>query len=363
LTSPSLLHIADEANQHKHSFINIKPQNGSPPNYSVEFKEEIIVNTPDGKASSVENITVYEVEKLTLKSKLRYDAVYALTVIIIICSIMVAAVGLFDVSDGASYSFINQYGDIVKLYGKGIYRHDSFFRAPIFRGTDFTMLFVACPLLMVAFTRDLWQRTLKTRLLLTSVIASFMYYAVSIAFGVTYNELQLVYILLFAASFFGLIAGMISIDVKEVEKHVTYSLPYKGIYWFLIITGMALYAAWLPDIITALIAKRPLQLIENYTTEITYVLDMGIIAPACFICFYLLKHRKGLGYVLLDMLLTLCIVIGIMLPVQTIFQLYEGITIPLPALITKLGSFCVLAMFALYFKIQVAHSIADSMQQ
>jgi hypothetical protein len=320
------------------------------------------VNTPDRETSSVDNVTVNVVEKVILKRK-RYDAVHALTIIIIVCSIIVAGVGLFNVSGGKPYMFTNQYGDVVMIYGKGIYRHDSFFKAPIFRGTDLTMLFIACPLLVIALTRDIRRRTLKTRLLLISVITCFMYYAASIALGVTYNELQLVYIILFAACFFGLIAGMTSIDVKEVEKHVTHSLPHKGIYRFLIITGIALYAAWLPEIVTALIVKSPLLLIENYTTEITYVLDMGIIAPACFICFYLLKQHKGLGYVILDMLLTLCIVIGIMLPVQTIFQLYEAITIPLTAIISKLGSFCLLSIFALYFKIQSAHNIADCLQQ
>lgn len=341
----------------------MKSHNGSTQNYSVELKEDIIVNKSIKTTSPGENITVQEIIKATPVKGARYDAVHVLTVIIIICSIVTAGVGLFDVSGGVPYSFTNQYGDVVQLYGKGLYRHDSFFRAPIFRGTDCTMLLVACPLLMVALTRDIRQRTLKPRLLLTSVIACFMYYAISIAFGITYNWLQLVYIMLLGSCFFGLITSMMSIDFKEVEKQVTYSLPYKGINWFLIITGIALYAAWLPDIITALIAKRPLLLIENYTTEITYVVDMGIIAPACFICFYLLKRQKGLGYVLLDMLLTLCIVIGIMLPVQTIFQLYEGVTIPLAALISKLGSFCVLAIFAIYFKIQSARNIAKPMQR
>ena len=38
--------------------------------------------------------------------------------------------------------------------------------------------------------------------------------------------------------------------------------------------------AWLPDIIPTLIKDSPLALIEVYTTEPTYVLDMGIIRGA-----------------------------------------------------------------------------------
>jgi hypothetical protein len=108
-----------------------------------------------------------------------------------------------------------------------------------------------------------------------------------------------------------------------------------------------------------MVNKRPLALIENYTTEVTYVLDMGIIAPLSFVCLYLLKQRKGMGYVLLDMLLTLCIVIGIMLPIQTLFQLKAGIELPLAAVISKIASFCLLALFAIYFKTKTAGSIAE----
>jgi hypothetical protein len=288
--------------------------------------------------------------------------VHTLTFAIIILSLIASGFGLFYTTGDRPYTITNQYGDTVKIYGKGLYRHDSYFRAPIFRGTDFTILFITCPLLIVALIKDVQRKSFKYRLQLVAVITCFMYYAASIAFGVIYNELHLVYIMLFATSFFALVTGMMSIDYKEVEKHFIPSFSYKGVYRFLIITGIALFAAWLPDIITAFVTKRPLRLIENYTTEITYVIDMGLVAPACFVCFYLLRHRRGLGYVLLDMLLTLCIIIGVMLPAQTIFQLMEGITIPFAALITKLSSFCILSLFAFYFKVQLFKNAGDQVK-
>jgi hypothetical protein len=153
-----------------------------------------------------------------------------------------------------------------------------------------------------------------------------------------------------------------SIDYYKLENSTRNTLPYRGVYTFLTLTGIALFVAWLPDIISSLINKRPLALIETYTTEVTYVLDMGIIAPVAFICLHLLKQRKGMGYVLLEMLLTLCIIIGIMLPIQTLFQIEAGIDLPLAAIITKMGSFCLLALFAIYFKIQSGRNIASGKQ-
>jgi hypothetical protein len=298
-------------------------------------------------------------EENGFKTRTSYKALHTLTVIIIILSFINSGIGLFDTSGGAPTQFTNQYGDSVTIYGSGLYKHDSLFRAPIFRGTDFTMLFIACPLLILALFLHIKKPTLKAHVFLTSVISCFTYYAASISFGVTYNYLQLVYILLFSASFFGLITGMMQINYTLLEKRVKNILPYRGISIFLVFTGVALYAAWLPDIINALVAKRPLLLIENYTTEITYVMDMGIMAPAIFTCLFLLKRRKGMGFVLLDMMLTICVLIGIMLPIQTVFQMQAGIQLPMAAIITKMGSFCLLALFALYFKIQSVKNIRD----
>lgn len=275
---------------------------------------------------------------------------YWLSAIVLLTAVIVSATGVLRHSGNGPFDFTNQYGDVVRIYGKGIYCADSFFRAPIFRGTDLTMLALACPLLLYALVRDIRKANLKSRLLLVSVLGSFLYYATSIAFGVRYNELHLLYILLFAASLYALIAAMRSINMQAMKTALHTPLPRRGINIYLTITGIALFVAWLPDIITALLTNRPLLLIENYTTEITYVLDMGLIAPACFACMYLLRRRDGLGYVLLDILLTLCIIIGVMLPVQTFFQMQAGIELPVPVLITKVGSFCALALFALYFK-------------
>lgn len=286
-------------------------------------------------------------------------ALYGLTIAILVLGSVAAGYGLFDLSAGQPHEVTNPYGDLVKLYGRGLYRHDSFFRAPIFRGTDFTMFFVACPALVLALLRDMLSKTLKARLFLVSGISCFTYYASSIAFGVTYNSLHLVYILLFTASFFGLVVGMMSLNYTRLAHHIRHTLPYRGVYLFLALTGVALFVAWLPDILTALAARRPLLLIETYTTEITYVLDMGLVAPTAFVCLYLLRKRVALGYVLLDILLTLCVLMGIMLPIQTIFQLQAGIELPLAVLITKVATFCLLAAFALYFKIQAMRNIAE----
>ncbi len=124
----------------------------------------------------------------------------------------------------------------------------------------------------------------------------------------------------------------------------------KGMKIFLIATGISLFVAWLPDIITSIRNGTSLDLIEVYTTEITYVLDMGIISPLIFVTYYLVGKENFMGYVLLRMIFKICICIGVMLPVQTVFQLSAGISTPIPALITNVLIFVVMALFAAYFE-------------
>lgn len=281
-----------------------------------------------------------------------YKSLHIVTLLIIGLSILTSAIGLLYATGGKAFNFVNQYGDTVKIYGDGLYARDSCFMAPIFRGTDFTILCFAIPILIVALILDMKKKKLKNRLFLMSVISLFTYYSASIAFGVTYNMLHLVYIALFSVSVFGLIIAISSIDKNQVVENMGDGLPFKGIYIFLTFTGIALIVAWLPDIINSLVLGRSLELIEVYTTQITYVLDMGLIAPTALICLFQLKKRSAMGYVLLELLLTVCIIIGIMLPIQTVFQIVAGISLPIGAIVTKMAIFTILALFALYFNIK-----------
>lgn len=169
-----------------------------------------------------------------------------------------------------------------------------------------------------------------------------LYYAVSLAFGAKYNFCHLLYIAFFSLCLFAFIFSLRQAVPSNAIPDV--KLPYKCAYVFLIVSGLALFVAWLPDIFGAITQNRPIALIENYTTEITYVLDMGIISPLCILTLVMLYKRKAVGYPLLIMIFTVCGIVGIMVCVQTVFQLNAGIDIPVSELITKVGIFVILAI-------------------
>ena len=251
-------------------------------------------------------------------------------IIIILLLIIVSLCGVLSLDFSNAWSYINQYGDEVKLFGSGIYKDDSYFKAPIFIGSDLCVLFFLVPLFVISLIKDLRASTAKTQLRLVSIEAISLYYAVSLCIGVKYNRIFVLYVILFSLLFFTLIKRM-----RDLNKF-NYSFELKkSDAAFLIFSGISLCLAWWPDIIPTIINGTSLSLIENYTTEPTYVLDLGIISPLCFISLILLRKKDSFGVVLYAILLQSIIVVAVMMITQSAVQFASGAQIPLPALISK----------------------------
>ena len=273
-----------------------------------------------------------------------------LNIVTILLVLVVTITGILSFDPGQSYYAMNQYGESIRIWGSGIYSHDSFFKAPIHIGTDFTVLFVVVPLALYSFTKFRKEQSVERYIQNFGYISLLLYYSACLAFGVTYNRLHLVYILLFSTCLFSVnIFLAFFYKAENEENRGVNSFFTKGMKVFLVLSGFSLFVAWLPDIIPTLIKGSPLALIEVYTTEPTNVLDMGIISPLMFITYYLCKKEKFIGYVLFRMILIVCQIIAIILTLQTVFQILAGIELPIPALITKVFIFIILAAFALYF--------------
>ena len=262
--------------------------------------------------------------------------------IIILLLITVSLCGILSLDFSNAWSYINQYGDEVKLFGSGIYKDDSYFKAPIFIGSDLCVLFFLVPLFVISLIKDLRASTAKTQLRLVSIEAISLYYAVSLCIGVKYNRIFVIYVILFSLLFFTLIKRM-----RDLNKF-NYSFELKkSDAAFLIFSGISLCLAWWPDIIQTILNGTSLSLIENYTTEPTYVLDLGIISPLCFISLILLKKKDSFGLVLYAILLQSIIVVAVMMITQSAVQFASGVEIPLPALVSKSIIFVILGLFAL----------------
>lgn len=268
---------------------------------------------------------------------------------VIFLLILITVAGVLSFRIDKAFLATNQYGQKIKMFGNGVYARDSYFMAPIFIGSDAVALIIIVPALLILLVKDIKRSTIQTQILLVSLMSAVLYYAASIAFGVTYNYLHLAYIGLFGFSSFTLIALMRNLDYSQLKLLQWTKLQSKGLKTFFILSAIALFIAWLPDVITTIITGDPPELIEVYTTPITYVLDMGIMSPLMIIALVLIHKKDELGKVIVFCLLMICMMVGVMLPMQTFFQSLAGIHIPLPALITKVATFVILAFFGGYF--------------
>jgi hypothetical protein len=265
-----------------------------------------------------------------------------LTILIAVLAVAQSGAGLWMQGGSGPFAFTTLHGQTVQMSGQGIYQYDTFFKAPILRGTDALTLFGCVPLLLVAL--ELYRRgSLRGHLLLAGVLAFFVYNAASLALGVAYNNLFPLYVAYFSASLFAFILAFSSLDSQALAESIRPGLPRVGIAVLMFVSALALLFAWGSDIVGALLTGGVPD-IASYTTEATYVFDLGVIAPLSVLAGILILRRAPLGYSLAAVLLVMLPIVGAMVTLQTVFQTQAGITLSVGALIGKMGSFVLLAL-------------------
>lgn len=170
---------------------------------------------------------------------------------------IVTILGACSFHTSFSYEFVNQYGQNIHMWGAGIYAHDSYFKAPIFIGSDVTILLFIIPLSIVTFFKTRKEQSIEYDIRSFGIVSLLLYYSASLAFGVTYNRLHLIYIALFSVCFFSVSILFAKLHTTGIRQRKVCSYPFtKGMKVFLLAAGISLFAAWLPDIIVSFAGKH-----------------------------------------------------------------------------------------------------------
>lgn len=239
-------------------------------------------------------------------------------------ALVAAAVGLFWQDGGSLFAFTSLHGQTVQMYGQGLYRFDTHLIGAGYKGIDAVTLVVGIPLLLLSVV--LYRRgSLRGGLLLAGTLAYFLYNYASMAFGAAYNHLFLIYVALFSASFFAFVLAINSIDRQTFPTHVSTRLPRRAIAVFLFVTSLALLAVWLGlSLVPAMLQGQAPPELASYTTLVTHVLDIGVIAPLAFVAGFLLLRCTPLGYLMAAVFLVFTIPLGTSLIAAGIVQLRAG---------------------------------------
>ncbi len=288
-----------------------------------------------------------------------FKSVSWLSALIAGLALIAAGAGLLGQPGGSAFSFTTVRNVTVQLYGQGWYRLDTPIVAVGFMAADAVTLAFAIPLLVISTLR--YRRgSLKGGFLLSGALAYFLYNYGSLAFGSTYNNLFLVYTAILSASLFELILALMSFDVPALPAHFTPRLPRRGISIFLIVSGVILLLVWLVlSIIPALVqGATPLE-VAYYTTFITGVIDIGIVAPVLIIAGVLLRRRVALGYLLASLLLVFTVTLGLNLTAAGVAQLLTGV-ISIGQALGFTVPFVILTVFAVWLTISLFRNFTES---
>jgi hypothetical protein len=265
--------------------------------------------------------------------------------------------GLFYRNSGQPFEFTTLHGQTIQMYGQGIYAYETAFKAPIQRGTDAITLFFCVPLLFLLTL--LYRRgSLRAAVLLTSLLAYLLYVAANLLFGVVFNRLFLVYVAFFSTNLFAFILAFQSISRKELAARLTDRAPNRGMAILMFVSGAGLLFAWLPDVLGGL-ASGWVPGIGSNTTEITYGIDLGVIAPAAVLAGIWLLRREPLGYLLGALLGNVLVIVGLLVVSQTVFQSLAGINLGLSDFIGKTASFMLLSLVSAWLSVRFLRSISS----
>lgn len=278
--------------------------------------------------------------------------------LITVLALLAAGLGLFIPSEGSLVSFTTARGETVEIWGQGLYKYDTPIGATGFTAGDMITLILAIPALIVSFF--LYRRgSLRGGLILTGALSYFLYTYTSLGFGAAYNNLFLAYTLIFGASLYGLIAALLSFDLKKFPSHFGKNLPRNGIGIFLIVSGVILSLIWLVlSIVPALLANKAAIEAAYYTTFTTGIIDIGMVAPALLLGGALIRRGTPFGYLLASTMLIFTCILGASLAAGGIIQVAkEVITIGQAMAFTV--PFVILTLIAVWFTILLFRNFSE----
>lgn len=282
-----------------------------------------------------------------------------LSLLIVVLALVAASAGLFWQGGSGPFTFTTLRGQQVQIYGQGLYQYDTPIIALGFKMADAVTLGLAIPLLVLAL--GLYRHgSLRGGILLAGVLAYFLYNYSSLALGAAYNNLFLVYVAVMALSLFAFVIALGAFDPAALMPHFLPTLPQRGIGLYLIVSGVILLLIWLVlSIIPALLQGEAPPEVWSYTTVVTFVIDLGIIAPALIVAGTLLLRGEPFGYLLSAVLLVFTVVLGINLTAGGIAQMLTGV-ITMGQFIGMSASFMVLTLFALGYTVALLRSFSQS---
>lgn len=260
------------------------------------------------------------------------NTITLLVIFIVLLSGAAAVYGLASSEGPGLHQYQSIHGQVVPIYGKGLYANDSVTIVAQGKAQDVVTLGLGIPLLLISFYLAR-KNSLRGRLLLAGTLAYFLYTYISYTFLWMYNSFFLVYVLLMSASFFAFTLSMMSFNTKDIKASFDPKLPIKFLGGFQIFFASAIGMLWLGMIVPTITKGTMPDGLEHYTTLVIQGMDLGFIVPLAFISGVLLIKRNDFGYLLSSVILIKGLTMGAALTAMIIGQAGAGVQMSLAQII------------------------------
>lgn len=243
---------------------------------------------------------------------------------VVIGSMIEALAGILSNGGNGTFSYKTIRGEMVEIYGKGVYRHMTTDVAVQGIAQDYVTLFIAIPLLIISFYY-VAKSNLRAKLIFSGVLLYFVLtYLFYIAIAL-YNELFLIATATLFCSLFAFILNIISFDFITVRSFFSDKKTIHRASIFLILIATMMSLLWLSIIIPPMFdgSFYPKQL-SHYSTLIVQGYDLGIFLPFAFISGILGLQKNEYAYVLIPTYLIFLTVLMIALVAKILFMAHIG---------------------------------------
>lgn len=174
------------------------------------------------------------------------------------------------------------------------------------QGTAIVMLFVAIPTLIISMLL-VARGSLRALIVWAGALSYILYNAVIFAFVVAFNSLFLLYVATLSLALWSLVALLSHIDVESIRTRFATKLPVRAFAGYLMLISIIFFVTWMQQILPALFEATTPAFLHgtNMLTSPVHVLDLGFTLPLGILGAVWLWQRKGWGYLITGLMLSM----------------------------------------------------------
>lgn len=169
------------------------------------------------------------------------------------------------------------------------------------------VMVVAAGLVMLALTMGLQAKDVRKAVVILGVLGFFFYAYAIYGIEQVYTPLHILYLAVWAASFYGLAYGLVSLDYAEIARWELPGSLRVAAAWYGVLIAIVFNALWIGRLIPLIRSADRIDYLFS-----VFIIDLVFIMPAFVIAAALALARRGLGIAALPALFVLGV--GILSP-------------------------------------------------